>query len=186
MRALVYPALLQVMRDGLLRRSEAAALRWGDVEVHEDGSGWLHVMRSKTDQASEGSVLYLGSAAVESLLAVRPQEAVIDPSASVFNLSTGQISRRIKAATKMAGLGNGFSAHSPRVGMAQDLSAAGAELPELMTAGRWESPTMPARHTQAQSAGRGGRRPLLPGRPTEVNVNPAFTEFFMGCTCPRI
>ena len=52
-------------------------------------------------------------------------------------------------------LGEGFSAHSPRVGMAQDLSAAGAELPELMTAGRWESPTMPARYTEAQTVGRG-------------------------------
>ena len=59
---------------------------------------------------------------------------------------------RIKAATKMAGLGEGLSAHSPRVGMAQDLSAAGAE---LMTAGRWDSPTMPARYTESQAAGRG-------------------------------
>ena len=83
-------ALLQVMRDGLLRRSEA----------DEDGSGRLHVVRSKTDQASEGSVLYLGPAAVEALLAIRPQEAVIDPGASVFNLSAGQISRRIKAAPR--------------------------------------------------------------------------------------
>ena len=154
-RAAVDLAILQVMRDGLLRRSEAAALRWGDVEGHEDGSGRLHVVRSKTDQAGEGSMLYLGPAAMEALLAIRPQEAVIDPGASVFRLSSGQISRRIKAATKMAGLGDGFSAHSPRVGMAQDLSAAGAELPELMTAGRWESPTMPARYTQAQAAGRG-------------------------------
>ena len=112
-------------------------------------------MRSKTDQASEGSVLYMGPAAVAALLAIRPQEAVIDSGTSVFGLSASQISRRIKAVTKMAGLGDGFSARSPRVGMAQDLSAAGAELPELMTAGRWESPTMPARYTQAQSAGRG-------------------------------
>ena len=59
-RAAVDLALLQVMRDGLLRRSEAAALRWGDLEVHEDGSGRLHVVRSKTDQAGEGLVLYLG------------------------------------------------------------------------------------------------------------------------------
>ena len=39
--------------------------------------------------------------------------------------------------------------------MAQDLSAAGAELPELMTAGRWDSPAMPAKYTEAQVAGRG-------------------------------
>ena len=42
-----------------------------------------------------------------------------------------------------------------RVGMAQDLSAAGFALPELMTAGRWKSPRMPARYTERQAAGRG-------------------------------
>ena len=66
----------------------------------------------------------------------------------------------IKATTRMAGLGEGFTCHSPRVGMprvgmAQDLSAAGVELPELMTAGRWDSPTMPARYTEAQATSRG-------------------------------
>ena len=40
----------------------------------------------------------------------------------------------------MAGLGEGFSAHSLRVGMDQDLSAAGAELPELMIAGVGTAP----------------------------------------------
>ena len=91
----------------------APALWWGDVEVHEAGSGQQHVVRSK-NQASEEAALYLGPAAVEALLAIRPHEAVIDPGASVFGMSAGQISRRIKAATKMAGLGDGFSAHSPR------------------------------------------------------------------------
>ena len=118
MRAAVDLALLEVMRDGLLRGSEASALRWGDLEFHTDGSGLLHVLRSKTDQTAEGAVLYLGPGAVDALLAIRPQEAVIDPAAIIFGLSARQISRRIKAATKMAGLGDGFSAHSPRVGMA--------------------------------------------------------------------
>ena len=128
------------MRDGLLRGSEASALRWGELEFHADGSGQLHVARSKTDQTAEWAVLYLGPTAVDALLAIRSQEAVIDPGASVFGLSTGQISRRIKTATKMAGRGDGVSAHSPRVGMAQDLSATGAELSKLMTARRWTAP----------------------------------------------
>ena len=80
---------------------------------------------------------------------------MIGPVTRVFGLSVSQIGRRIKAATKVTGLGEGFTGHSPRVGMAQDLSAAGAELPELMTAGGWDSPTMPARYTEAQAAGRG-------------------------------
>ena len=50
-----------------------------------------------------------------------------------------QIGRRIDAAAKAAGLGEGFTGHSGRVGMAQDLAASGVELPELMTAGRWKS-----------------------------------------------
>ncbi len=77
-----------------------------------------------------------GPAAVDALLALRPNEAVIDPAASVCGLSPRQISRRIKASTKMVGLSDEFSGHSPRVGMAHDLSAEWAELPELMTAGR--------------------------------------------------
>ena len=60
---------------------------------------------------SRGVTLYLGPADVEALLAIRPEAAVIDPATSVFGLSTSQISRRIKAASKMAGLGDGFSAH---------------------------------------------------------------------------
>ena len=37
--------------------------------------------------------------------------------------------------------------------MAQDLSAVGAELPEIMTVGRWEIPTMPARYTHTARRG---------------------------------
>ena len=84
MRAAVDLALLEVMRDGLLRGSEASALRWGELEFHPDGSGRLHVARSKTDQTAEGTVLYLGPAAVDALLTIRPHEAVIAPGARVF------------------------------------------------------------------------------------------------------
>ena len=76
----------------------------------------------------------------------RSEETVIDPGARVFGLSPSQIHRRVNAAA--AGLGKRFRGHSMRVGMAQDLSAAGGELPELMTAGRWESPAMPAKYTE--------------------------------------
>ena len=69
-RSLVDLALLQVMRDGLLRRSEASALRWGDVELLDDGSGRLHVVRSKTDQSGEGAILYLGPPEVGALMAI--------------------------------------------------------------------------------------------------------------------
>ena len=154
-RGLADIAIAATMRDCLLRVSEAARLRWGDVEVQQDGSGRIFVRRSKSDQEGAGSSLYLGETAVKDLLAIRPEAAVIDPEALVFGLSTSQMERRIRAAALVAGLGDGFSGHSGRVGMAQDLSAAGAELPELMTAGRWRSPEMPAVYTRRQAAGRG-------------------------------
>ena len=76
-------------------------------------------------------------------------------SASVFGLGANQISNRIKKAAAAAGLGDGFSGHSPRVGMARDLVRAGVELPSLMIAGRWRTPTMPAHYARNETAGRG-------------------------------
>ena len=56
-------AVASVMRDALLRRSEAAALTWADVERRQDGTGRLTVRRSKGDQAGEGAELYTGHGA---------------------------------------------------------------------------------------------------------------------------
>ena len=152
-RARVDIALVAVMRDALLRRSEAAALTWGDLETAADGSGRLMVQNSKTDQIGEGSVLYLSPATMDALSQIRP--AAPGPERSVFGLSPRQINRRLAAAARAAGVQGEFAGHSPRVGMAIDLAASGCELPALMTAGRWESPTMPARYTRAEAAGRG-------------------------------
>ena len=152
-RGLVDIALVSVMRDGLLRASEAAEIAWRDVEWASDGSGRITVRRSKTDQTGNGAVLYLGMPTMQSLAAIRKWHP--DPRDLVFQLSSVQIWRRIKAAAKAAGLEGHYSGHSPRVGMAQDLSAAGCELPALMTAGRWESPSMPARYTRGETAARG-------------------------------
>ena len=79
----------------------------------------------------------------------------LDPSTPIFGLSASQIGRRVNAAAKAAGLGDGFTGHSGGVCMVQDLAAAGVELPALMTAGRWKSSKMPARYTEGQAAGRG-------------------------------
>ena len=60
-----------------------------------------------------------------------------------------------KAKAIVAGLGDGYTGHSGRVGMAQDLVKSGVELPALMTAGRWKSSKMPAKYTERQAADRG-------------------------------
>lgn len=152
-RGLVDIALASVMRDGLLRRAEAAALTWDDIAPWPDGSGRLTVARSKTDQTGQGAVLYLSAAAMQDLARIRPAKA--RPEDPVFTMSAQNMALRIKAMCQAAGLNGRFSGHSPRVGMAQDLAAARAELPELMDAGRWKSPKMPARYTRRQQAGRG-------------------------------
>ena len=152
-RALVDLALISVMRDGLLRRSEAAALTWGDVEWAPDGSGRITIPRSKTDQEGDGAVLYLGPDTMRALRAIRNPGCTSQD--LLFCLSDAQINRRIKAAASAAGLDGDFSGHSLRVGMAQDLSAIGCELPALMNAGRWATSAMPARYTRSQAAARG-------------------------------
>ena len=148
-------AIASTLRDALLRVSEAAALRWGDVELVADGTARVLVTRSKSDPEGKGAALFLGPFAVLDLLAIRPDAAVIDAESSVFGLSASQLGRRIRRAAQAAGLGDGYSGHSGRVGMAQDLSASGVQLPALMQAGRWKSSAMPARYTERQAADRG-------------------------------
>ena len=154
-RARVDLALLATLRDGLLRRSEAADLTWSDIEFRDDGAALITLRWSKTDQENTGVVLYVGREAAQALLAIRPATELLDPGASVFGMTTRHIGNRVRAAAKAAGLGEGFTGHSGRVGMAQDLVKSGVELPALMTAGRWKSSKMPARYTERQAADRG-------------------------------
>ena len=48
---------MAVLSDGGLRRSEAAALTWGDVQRWDDGSGRITVVRSKTGVEVQGTVV---------------------------------------------------------------------------------------------------------------------------------
>ena len=71
-----------------------------------------------------------------------------DANAPVFGLSASQIHRRLKAAAQAAGLGDGFSGHSGRVGMATRMTRLGAPMPVVMRQGRWVSSRMPARYVR--------------------------------------
>ena len=98
-------------------------------------------------------MLFVSAPTMEALGAIRPVQ--VGAGDSLLGLSAEQIGRRMSSAAAAAGLGDGFTGHSARVGMAQDLVRSGAELPALMTAGRWQSPKMPARYIRAEQAGRG-------------------------------
>ena len=145
-------ALLSVLRDGLLRRSEAHLLTGADVEFSNNGTALLQLRRSKTDQEGEGVALYIGKHAADALIAISPAEELLHLQAPVFGLSPQQSGRRVTAAAKAAALGEGFTGHSSRVGVAKDLVKSDGELPALMTADRWKSAKMPARYTERQAA----------------------------------
>ena len=141
-RGLVDVALCAVMSDAGLRRSEAAALLRADVDRADDGSGRLTIRHSKTDREGEGAVVAITAKAMADVEAIREGASGQAP---VFGLRHQQIGRRIKAAALAAGLGEGFSGHSGRVGMARRMTSNGAPLPVVMRQGRWESERMPAR-----------------------------------------
>ena len=147
-------ALVAVLSDGGLRRSEAAALTWGDVQRWEDGSGRITVIRSKTDALAQGAVVAITPAAMKALEAIRP--AGVGGEARVFGLSESQIARRVKAVARAAGLADweNFSGHSGRVGMARRMAQNGAPTHEIERQGRWkQGGGMVGRYTRGETAG---------------------------------
>ena len=139
-------ALCRTMRDALLRRVEASGLTWGDITELPDGTGLLRLGITKNAPTGETRALRLSGMSMTSLNLIRPPNA--RSGTSVFGLSDKQIARRIAAAAKAAGLGEGYKGHSPRVGMAQDLKVAGYSDEQIQKAGRWKSRRMVALYTR--------------------------------------
>ncbi len=147
-------ALVAVLSDAGLRRSEASSLTWGDVQRWDDGSGRITVIRSKTDVEAQGAVVAITPAAMNALSAIRP--AGVGGGEKVFGLSESQIARRVKAIAKAAGLADWefFSGHSGRVGMARRMAQNGAPTHEIERQGRWkQGGGMVGRYTRGESAG---------------------------------
>ena len=144
-------AMVGMMRDGLLRISEAADVTWADIEWRSDGTGRLLIRRSKTDPEGRGFTVYLSMSTMSYLDTIRNGASDGD---SVIGLRPNQIAKRIQCAAQQAGLGDGFSGHSCRVGMACDLAREGIGLPRIMNVGRWSSAQMVAHYTRSEAAGR--------------------------------
>ena len=70
-------------------------------------------------------------------------------------LSTVAIRKIIQQRCTSAGIEGHISGHSLRVGGSQSLAASGASLPEMQTAGRWESSQMPGHYARGQLAAKG-------------------------------
>ena len=102
-------AIVSLMRDCLMRVSEAAAARRCDIEQMEDGTGRLLIRRSKTDQEGKSAKAFISRTTMEAIRCIGNGASQEE---SVFGLRRNQISKRIKQAAKHAGPGDGFSGHS--------------------------------------------------------------------------
>ena len=155
-RAQIDRAIAGVLFHAGLRRSEAADLRWGDVEPAASipGALTIRVRTSKTNRDGEATDVRLAkNGAAAALTALRPANAA--PEALVFRGLNGQsIGRRFAAAANAAGV-EGVTAHSGRVGLASELTAAGASTTETMLAGGWKTARMVAHYSAGASAERG-------------------------------
>ena len=108
-------------------------------------------MTNRDGEATDVRLAKNGAAAA--LTALRPANAA--PEALVFRGLNGQsIGRRFAAAAKSAGI-EGVTAHSGRVGLASELTAAGASTTETMLAGGWKTARMVAHYSAGASAERG-------------------------------
>ncbi len=148
-RAALDLAIIGVLADGGLRRSEAAALSWGDVELWDDGTGRITVQKGK-NQPAPPTVAFTESTA-RALQEILPKDS--DPAAAVFGLTGEALANRVRAAARAAGLGDGFTGHSGRIGMARRMVAAGAPNAAVQRQGRWKNGNMVARYTRGESAG---------------------------------
>ena len=107
-------AIIRVLADGGLRRSEAAAITWGDVELWPDGTGRITVQKGKNQVQPE--TIAVTTATARALREIQPDNP--DPAAQVFGLTGEALANWVRAAARAAGLGDGFSGHSGR-GFAQ-------------------------------------------------------------------
>ena len=73
--------------------------------------------------------------------------------APVFGLTGETLANRIRAAARAAGLGEDFSGHSGRIGMARRMVAAGAPTAAVQHQGRWKHGDMVACYTRGEAAG---------------------------------
>lgn len=103
-------ALIRLMSDASLGRSETAALVWGDITSLPNGRGLIRV-RCPGRRVSYERIA-VSRDTMRAVRAIRPKAAT--PDLPVFGLSESQIHRRIRAAASAAGIGSAFGGNSGR------------------------------------------------------------------------
>ena len=166
-------AMLMLLRDSLLGVSALVDLRWGDIEYLPDGSGRINLRGGQTDRDGMDLVPPISPATVQDLEYIRPDGVTVHSDDRMIGLSSCQIGRRVGKAAQIAGLGGGYSGHSGRIGMVQELAASGTDEEALMDSGGWKSKKMPDLYIGSRATDQGvgpgdtnGQVEVAPGRRT--------------------
>ena len=160
-------AIVLVGRDGCMRISELTNLLWDDIDYNEDGSGIAIIRFAKGDQEGAGAAQWLSPRTMQALETIRPENA--NPADRIFGLKDKKsIYKRIRKAALAAGLGDGYSGHSLRVGMIYDMVDADIPAPAIIIAARWKSAAMLAHYTRYIDAARGAVAQFYAGKARRI------------------
>ena len=141
-------AMILTLFDGMLRISELVELEYRDIDHNPDGvSGTACIRASKTDQIGRGAFVWLSPRAMAAISRHRPANAT--PADRIFPMDRNTVIRRVRRMGQVAGLGDGLTGHSPRIGMTQELVSAGIHIVLIMQAGRWSSAEMVPYYSRA-------------------------------------
>ena len=143
-------ALLCLAYDTFARASELVAINVGDLERDIDGTTCF-IARSKTDQEGEGDHRFIAPTTFDRIITwIRAARLDIADPLFIplgFAAKNERIGTRDVSEIFRRRCGDGFSAHSTRVGAAQDAKAAGASTGAIAQAGGWKSEQMVGRYT---------------------------------------
>jgi integrase len=165
-------ALLAVAYSTLGRRAELVALEVEDVTFSESGDGSLTLQTKGGGQAER----YLAPEARQALelwldkakIYAGPIFRRIDKNGGIGQraINSEEVARTFKGIAGLIDLDSArpasrISGDSTRIGAAQDLTVAGAALPEIMIAGGWQSPQMPGQYARKLDVNKGAMRRML-------------------------
>ncbi|MCZ7861005.1 tyrosine-type recombinase/integrase [Agrobacterium salinitolerans] len=166
-------ALLSTAYDTGCRRSELVSIQAEDIDRMEDGSATALIRKAKTDQEGNGQVRYLAPDTVKKIDVWLDRSriesgslfrSIINGRVKASQLPPRDVSRRFKVMAAAAliepTIASTYSGHSTRVGMAQDMAAAGIDLIAIMQAGGWKTPTTVSRYVERLGAQRGAAATL--------------------------
>ena len=148
-------ALLCLAYDTFARASELVAVNVGDIQQDVDGATCF-IARSKTDQDGEGDYRFIARTTHQRIMEwVRAAHLDRDDPLFIplsFSNQNDRLGTRDVSDIFRRRCGDGFSAHSTRVGAAQDAKAAGATTGAIQQAGGWKSERMVSRYTEKLAA----------------------------------